>query len=102
MKTVYAVFAVAAVIVGLIGTATLLVLLMASAANSKPHQLRVIKWMTLASAVGGLACAAGGVWLLTVGRPPLVGIRRRLPCDFLLRTHRMGINQKMTSRPNYQ
>jgi len=69
MKTVYAVFAVAAVIVGLIGTATLLVLLMASAANSKPHQLRVIKWTTLASAVGGLAFAAGGVWLLTVGRP---------------------------------
>lgn len=54
---------------GIMVTLIMLVLLMASAPNSKPSELMTIKWLMSAAAVIGLACLVGGVWTLVSGRP---------------------------------
>jgi hypothetical protein len=50
-------------------TLLMLVLLVASAPNSKPQELMTIKWLMTAAAVVGLGCLIGGGWTLVSGKP---------------------------------
>lgn len=54
-------------VAGVIGTLMILVFLMAGGANSTPAQIRRIKLAMLATAVLGVGCVVGGVWLSTYG-----------------------------------
>lgn len=61
--------AVLALAGGIVATVMLLSLLLASAPNSSPQQLRTIRRLMWLSGVGGLLCAVAGTWLLLAGRP---------------------------------
>ena len=61
-------FAMVAWVIGALGLLMLLTLFVAGMPNSTPEQLRRIKRLMLATAVGGAAALAGSVWLLVEGR----------------------------------
>lgn len=63
------VMAVLSTAAGCVASLSLLVLVMASGANSTDAQLAALKrWMVVIT-VGGLAVAGGAVWLAVHGRP---------------------------------
>lgn len=68
-NTLAYVFGGLAVAAGVLGSLTMLVFGMASLANSTPEQLRTGKQILWLIALGGLACAIGGVWLMVAARP---------------------------------
>ena len=64
-----AVFSVLSMAAGALATLMMLVMLMASGANSSPAQILQIKWMMIGVAVIGLGGLVGGIWTLVAGRP---------------------------------
>lgn len=68
---------VAAAVVTLIGalfTATMLVFLLAGAANSSPEQWRLIQFLLACSGTVGLAAIVGAVWAVRAGRAGLAAL----------------------------
>jgi len=79
MNYLSATLASLAIAFGVLGTLMILVVAMACGANSTPEQIRQIKLIMLASAIGGLACFGVGVMLLAKGFPWWAGFVGGLP-----------------------
>lgn len=84
IQTVYTILAALAIGAGACGSLMLFVMIMAGGANSTPEQIRVLKWLMLACAVGGLICFAGGVGLVIRSHPALAGAVGVLPMVVLV------------------
>lgn len=74
--------AVLANLSGLVASLFLLVMLMASGANSTPAQITLIKQLMLAVSVVALLGLGGGVWSLVMGRSWLAAGLGFFPCLF--------------------
>lgn len=66
--TTQIILAVVSMIIGGLGSLTMLVMLMAGGANSSEAQIRQIKWMMLSVAVVQVLALAGSIWLLVAHR----------------------------------
>lgn len=69
MPVVYSILAGLAAAVGALGTLMFLVMALAGAPNSSPQQLTMLKIFCLVTAVVGLLCLAGSIWLNVRGHP---------------------------------
>ncbi|MFT3786890.1 MAG: hypothetical protein QM770_12105 [Tepidisphaeraceae bacterium] len=84
MQTLWIIFAVGGLLVGLLGTLTIVTLLIAGGANSTPDQIRTLKLLTLVALVAQLAILAGSVWLIWAGRPAWAGLLGAAPMLFVI------------------
>lgn len=69
MKHVPTILASPSIAVGVFGTLMILVVAMASGANSTPEQIRQLKLFMLGAGVVGLGCVAVGILLIIKGFP---------------------------------
>lgn len=80
----YSILASLAIAIGAMGALCLLVMLMAGGANSTPEQIRLIKWLMLATVVGGLIVCVGGIVLICKSHPVWGGVVGVMPMAVLI------------------
>ena len=79
MNITFTILATLAIAAGVLGTLTLATMLLAGGANSSPEQIRQIKLLLLATAVGGLTCMGVGILLVFKSHPLWGGIVGAVP-----------------------
>ena len=81
---VWTILAILCIVAGAVGSLMLFVLLIAGSPNSTDAQIRLIKWLMLATVVGGLACSGLGVLLIVKSHPMWASMVGVFPMAFLI------------------
>lgn len=84
MAIFYTILASLQIIAGLIGTLTILTMLMLAGANSSEAEIRTIKRLLLLTVVLGLGFAGGGILLMIRQNPVLAGLVGIAPLLFVI------------------